>query len=137
LALVIEELTTLQREREQLELGYAAMAERLGEIQAYETHLWRNMTVLDQPELGEQVAPSLPICLAGGLLLGCLVGFLLAGMKNLSEKTFRSSEEVAAESRLLALSGWFHNSRGRAFENHPIFRRVAPEIVTIASTCIR
>jgi succinoglycan biosynthesis transport protein ExoP len=130
LALVIEELTTLQREREQLELGYAAMAERLGEIQAYETHLWRNMTVLDQPELGEQVAPSLPICLAGGLLLGCLVGFLLAGMKELSEKTFRSSEEVAAslDSRIVGLVPQFSRSRVRKSSNFP---RVAPEIVTI------
>ena len=71
------------------------MVKRLNEIKAYESHLWRNMTVLDPPALGEQVAPSLPISLAGGLLLGCLVGFMAAGMKELAEKTYRSSDDVA------------------------------------------
>ncbi len=122
LSIEVEKLNTLQRERQQLELGYAAMVQRLNEIKAYESHLWRNMTVLDPPALGEQVAPSLPISLAGGLLLGCLVGFLYAGMKELSEKTYRSSDEVAFNAGLQHSSVRFHFSQNRELTSRQIIR---------------
>jgi capsular exopolysaccharide synthesis family protein len=130
LSVDVEKLLALQREREQLETGYLAIVDRLGEIKAYETHLWRNMTVLDPPSLGEQVAPSLPISLAGGLLMGCLAGFMFACFKEIAEKTFRSSDDISTilGARVIGHIQQFNKARGRKNGNFP---DVAPEVIAL------
>ncbi len=126
----VEQLKSLQRERDQMESGYAAIVERLSEIKAYETHLWRTMTELDPPSIGEQVAPNLPICLAGGLLMGCLAGFMFAGFKEMAEKTFRSSDDISTilGTRVVGHIHQFQRSRVRKHANHP---NVAQEVVAL------
>ena len=66
---VVENLSGLERKRERLEMAYNTIVERLSELNAYKEHLWRNLQVSDPPSIGQQVAPSLPICLAAGLFL--------------------------------------------------------------------
>ena len=127
---VIENLSSLERKRERHETAYNTIMERLSEINAYKGHLWRNMQELDPPSVGEQVAPSLPISLAAGLFLGSLMGLLFAMIKDMAEKTFRSSDDVAAmlNSRVIGHISMFQKSRNKRNAQYP---DVQPEVVTM------
>ncbi len=128
---LVENLNSLQRKRERLELGSAAIIERLGSINALKEHLWRDLSVLDPPSLGEKVAPSLPISLAAGFFLGSLLGLLFAGFKDIAEKTFRSSDDVGKllATRVIGHVGMF--SKVRSGKRNSQFPAVAPEIVAM------
>ena len=91
---LVEKLNALRRERERLEVGYAAIIERMSEMNALKEHLWRNLSILDPPSVAEVVAPKLSICLAAGMFLGGLSGLGFAAFKDMAEKTFRSSDDV-------------------------------------------
>ena len=127
---LVEKLSALQRERERLEKGYSTIIEQLSEINAYNEHLWRNLSVLDPPSSAEKIAPSLPISLAAGLFLGSLMGLLFAGFKDMAEKTFRSSDDVAAllNSRVVGHVSMFTKPRVNKKGQFP---DVAPEVVTL------
>jgi capsular exopolysaccharide synthesis family protein len=127
---LVEKLSALQRERERLEKGYSTIIEQLSEINAYNEHLWRNLSVLDPPSNAEKVAPSLPISLAAGLFLGSLMGLLFAGFKDMAEKTFRSSDDVAGllNSRVVGHVSMFTKPRVNKKSQFP---RVQPEVVTL------
>jgi len=129
-AAIIEKLSSAERKRERHEIAYNTIMERLSEINAYKGHLWRNMQELDPPTVGEQVAPSLPISLAAGLFLGSLMGLLFAMVKDMAEKTFRSSDDVAAmlNSRVIGHISMFHKPRNKPNSQYP---DVQPEIVTM------
>jgi len=129
-AAIIEKLSSAERKRERHETAYNTIMERLSEINAYKGHLWRNMQELDPPSVGEQVAPSLPISLAAGLFLGSLMGLLFAMIKDMAEKTFRSSDDVAAmlNSRVIGHVSMFQKSRNKRNSQYP---DVQPEIVTM------
>ena len=127
---VIENLSSLERKRERHETAYNTIMERLSEINAYKGHLWRNMQELDPPSVGEQVAPSLPISLAAGLFLGSLMGLLFAMIKDMAEKTFRSSDDVASmlNSRVIGHISMFQKSRNRRNSQYP---DIQAEVVTM------
>ena len=127
---VVDELSSLERERERLVTTHNTIMERLSEINAYKGHLWRKMQELDPPSYGEQVAPSLPISLAAGLFLGSLMGLLFAMIKDMAEKTFRSSDDVAAmlNSRVIGHISMFQKSRTRRNSQYP---DIQPEVVTM------
>ena len=126
----IERLLALQRERDRLELYSDNTIDKLGEVKVLEDFQWRSMSVLNPASIAEQVAPSLPLCLGGGLFLGTLFGFLFAGVKELAEKTFRSSDDIAAllGSRVIGHVGLFQRVRPR--KDSP-FANVAPELITL------
>ena len=126
----IERLLALQRERDRLELYSDNTIDKLGEVRVLEDFQWRSMSVLNPASIAEQVAPSLPLCLGGGLFLGTLFGFLFAGVKELAEKTFRSSDDIAAllGSRVIGHVGLFQRVRPR--KDSP-FANVAPELITL------
>ena len=127
---VVENLNGLERKRERLEMAYNTIMERLSEINAYKEHLWRNLQVIDPPSIGQQVAPSLPISLAAGLFLGSLMGLLFAMVKDMAEKTFRSSDDVAEmlNSRVVGHVSMFQKSRNKQNQQYP---QVKPEVVAI------
>lgn len=126
----IERLLSLQRERDRLELYSDNTIDKLGEVKVLENFQWRSMSVLNPASISEQVAPSMPLCLGGGLFLGTLLGFLFAGVKEMAEKTFRSSEDIAAflGSRVIGHVGLFQRVRPR--KDSP-FANVAPELIAL------
>ena len=129
-AAMVENLSGLERKRERLELAYNTIMERLSEINAYKEHLWRNLQVIDPPSIGQQVAPSLPISLAAGLFLGSLMGLLFAIVKDMAEKTFRSSDDVAdlLNSRVIGHVAKFQKNRTKRNKQYP---NIQPEVVAI------
>ncbi len=126
----IEKFLALQRERDRLELYSDSTIDKLGEVKVLEDFQWRKMSVLNPASQAEQVAPSLPLCLGGGLFLGTLFGFLFAGVKEMAEKTFRSSEDISAllGSRVIGHIGLFQRVRPR--KDSP-FANVAPELIAL------
>jgi len=126
----IERLQSLQRERDRLELYSDNTIDKLGEVKVLEDFQWRKMSELNEPSIAEQVAPSLPLCLGGGLFLGTLFGFLFAGLKEMAEKTFRSSEDIATMlgSRVVGHVGLFQRVRPK--KDSP-FANVAPELIAL------
>jgi capsular exopolysaccharide synthesis family protein len=130
-AAIVEKLNTLQRERERLEKGYYTIVEQLSQINALKEHLWRNLSVLDPPSFGEQVAPSLPVSGAAGLFIGSLLGLLLAAFKDMAEKTFRSSDDIAGflNTRVIGHVNFFQKMRGNKLNSQ--FPNVKPELVAI------
>ena len=129
-AAVVENLSGLERQRERHEMAYNTIMERLSEINAYKEHLWRNLQVIDPPSIGRQVAPSLPISLAAGLFLGSLMGLLFAIVKDMAEKTFRSSDDVAEmlNTRVIGHVAKFQKSRNKRNKQYP---NILPEVVAI------
>ena len=127
----VEELNAKKRERERLELACNTILERLNEINAYQKHLWRNLQVIDPPTRADQSAPSLPISLAAGLFLGSLLGLVFAGLKDIAEKTFHSSDEVSEllNSRVIGHVTQFPRMRKNKLNQQ--FSDVQPEVVTI------
>ena len=129
-AVNIERLLSLQRERDRLELYSDSTIDKLGEVKVLEDFQWRKMSELNPASIAEQVAPSLPLCLGGGLFLGTLLGFLFAGVKEMAEKTFRSSEDIAGMlgTRVIGHIGLFQRVRPK--KDSP-FASVAPELITL------
>ena len=128
---VVEKLNSLQRERERLEAGYYAIIERMSEMNALKEHLWRNLSILDPPSIGEEVAPKLSLCLGAGLVLGSLVGLAFAGFKDIAEKTFHSSDDVGEllNSTVIGHVNLFQRPRNR--ELNPDYPNVVPEVVAL------
>ena len=126
----IERLLSLQRERDRLELYSDNTIDKLGEVKALEDFQWRKMSELNPASVAKQVAPSLPLCLGGGLFLGTLFGFLFAGVKEMAEKTFRSSDDIAAilGTRVIGHVGLFQRARPK--KDSP-FANVAPELIAL------
>ena len=131
-AVNIERLLSLQRERDRLELYSENTIDKLGEVEVLKDFQWREMSVLDPASVAEQVAPSLPLCLGGGLFLGTLIGVFFAGLKEMAEKTFRSSEDIAAllGTRVIGHVGLFNRVRPR---KDSAFSKVAPELIALHS----
>ena len=103
----------------------------MSEMDALKEHLWRNLSVLDPPSIGEVVAPKLPICLGAGLLLGGLIGLGFAGFKEIAEKTFHSSDDVGdlLGAQVIGHVSLFQKARAR--ERNTKYPNVLPEVVTL------
>ena len=115
----VELLKALLRDRDRQEKAYFAAVERLGEYNALKDFNWREMRVLDPPSLAEQAAPNLILSIMAGLILGSMFGFVFAALKEMAEKTFRSSEEVAQHlgTRVVAHIPEFQRRQRRAAEH--------------------
>ncbi len=127
---LVEKLSALKRERDRLETGYAAIIERMSEMNALKEHLWRNLSILDPPSVAEVVAPKLSICGVAGLFLGGLTGLGFAAFKDMAEKTFRSSDDVGEllNTPVIGHINMFEKRRVRKRED---FQQLAPELVSI------
>ena len=128
---LVEDLNSLQRERERLEAGYQAVVDKMSEMSALKEHLWRTTSILDPPSNAEVVAPALPISLAGGLFLGSLAGLAFAGFKDMAEKTFRSSDAVGdvLNTRVVGHVSFFEKARNK--KRNAKFPNVQPELITL------
>lgn len=126
----VENLQSLQRERDRLELACDTMIEQLGETKVLADFEWRKMSVLDPASIAEQVAPSLPLCLAGGLFLGSLLGLGFAGLKEIAEKTFRCSDDIASLLGTRVVGHISQFQRPRVQRDSP-FPNVAPELIAL------
>ena len=92
-----DELAKLFRERQQLEDSRYNIEQRIGDLEATSEFDFRSVTELDPPSTAEQVHPDLLICIASGLMLGFMLGTMFSILKELAEKTFRSSDEVSRQ----------------------------------------
>ena len=128
---LVEKLSSLQRRRDQLDLGYQAAVSQMLEMKNLKDYLWRTTTVLDPPSDATVIAPSLPISLAGGLFLGSLAGLAFAGFKDMAEKTFRSSDAVgdALNTRVVGHVSFFDKSRSK--KRNAKFPNAQPELITL------
>ena len=128
---LVEELNSLQRERERLETGYQLVVDKMSEMSALKEHLWRTTSILDPPSNAEVVAPSLPISLAAGLFLGSLAGLGFAGFKDMAEKTFRSSDAVGdvLNTRVVGHVSFFEKARNK--KRNAKFPNAQPELITL------
>ncbi len=125
----VEMLKTLRREQERLEVGQFAMFDQLKKFDAMREFKWRNLQRMNPPSVAKQISPTLLLCIPGGLFLGAMFGLIFAGLKELAEKTFRSSDDVASElnSQILTHVHVFN----RNARKNPDYPDAARELVTL------
>lgn len=92
-----ERLSMLLAEREIMTNSSFEMHDRVQEYDVLREFDWQDVRVIDPASVAEQVAPSLPISLAAGLILGSLLGFVFAAVKEVAEKTFRSTDDISRQ----------------------------------------
>jgi capsular exopolysaccharide synthesis family protein len=92
-----DQLTNLLEKRTQLNQAMTDRSRQFSEVAALKNFGFRKIRIIDPATEGEQVAPSLLLSLAAGLLLGALMGLIFSALKEMAEKTFRSSEEVSKQ----------------------------------------
>jgi len=85
--------------------------------------------VLESPELGEKVWPSLQICAAGGLFLGCCLGLLIAIFNDQFDNRFRTPGEIdtIVGVPVIAQVGKINRSRDNRKRGRVIVDAQAPE----------
>ncbi len=74
---------------------FDAVVDRLNEINLVDTYGGDRMEVLAEPFEGIQIAPSLTKVAAVALILGLVFGTALAWLVDLSDRVFRSADEIA------------------------------------------
>ena len=123
-----ERLATLLEERDLMRDSTFEIQDRVREFGALRGFDWQDVRVLDPATEAEQVAPSLPLSLAAGLLLGSLFGFVFSALKEMAEKTFRSSEEVSQQLGVNVVSqiGLYHPRH-----RDPGFKHIMPDVVSL------
>ena len=92
-----ERLSMLLAERELMTANNFDMQDKVQEYNVLQRFDWQDVRVIDPATPAEQIAPDMLICLAGGLLLGSLLGFIFGAMKEMAEKTFRSTDDVTKQ----------------------------------------
>jgi len=85
--------------------------------------------VLEKPQIGKQVWPSLPICLAGGLFLGAILGVSIALLNDQLDNRFRSATEIdsALGVPVIAQVGKITRSRDKRKSGRALVDAQAPE----------
>ena len=124
-----ERLSMLLAEREMMQDDKFEAENRVREFDVLQNFDRQDVRVIDTASVAEQVAPSLPISLAAGLLLGGLLGFLFGALKEMAEKTFRSSDEVSRRLgvNVVAQIGRFSPRSPK----DPEFKRISNDIVSL------
>ena len=92
-----ERLSMLLAEREMMTNNNIDMRDQLQEFNAMSGFAWQDVRILDPATTAEQVYPDMAICLVAGLFLGILFGFIFGAIKEMAEKTFRSTEDVSRQ----------------------------------------
>ena len=92
-----ERLSMLLAEREIMTNNNFEMQDKVQEYGVLHGFDWQDVRVIDPASTAEQVAPNLPICLIGGLLLGSLCGFFFGALMEMAEKTFHSTDDVSRQ----------------------------------------
>lgn len=92
-----ERLSMLLAEREIMTNNNFEMQDKVQEYGVLRGFEWQDVRVIDPASAAEQIAPNLPICLVGGLLLGSLFGFIFGALMEMAEKTFHSTDDVTRQ----------------------------------------
>lgn len=92
-----ERLSMLLAEREMMTNSNFEMQDKVSEYGVLRGFDWQDVRVIDPASTAEQIAPNLPICLVGGLLLGSLFGFIFGALMEMAEKTFHSTDDVTRQ----------------------------------------
>ena len=93
----VELFATLKSEKETLSSELARVTTQLTEFNTLQAYSSRELKTLNPPSKPEQYSPSILFALPIGLMLGSLAGLLFGVLKEMAEKTFRSSEEIARQ----------------------------------------
>lgn len=91
-----DELAQLQSHSANLEASIAHVRKETFDLEATQSAGGYDAKVITEPGLGYQVAPVLMQCLLAGIVLGMLVGGGLGYLAEVTDKGFRSSDEVRA-----------------------------------------
>ena len=114
----VELFATLKSEKETLSSELARVTTQLTEFNTLQAYSSRELKTLNPPSKPEQYSPSLLFALPIGLMLGGLAGLLFGVLKEMAEKTFRSSEEIARQLGVQVVAHIpFFTSRSRAPEH--------------------
>ena len=92
-----ERLSRLLIERDMLANSNVEMRDLAQEYNVLSNYDWQDVRVIDPASKAEQVAPDLLISIASGIMLGLISGFGFALLKELAEKTFRSSDDITKQ----------------------------------------
>ena len=123
----VELFATLKSEKETLSSELSRVTTQLTEFSTLQAYSSRELKTLNPPSKPEQYSPSLLFALPIGLMLGGLAGLLFGVLKEMAEKTFRSSEEIARQLGVPVVAHIpFFSSRNRSSEH----KHVNPDLIT-------
>ena len=124
----VELFATLKNEKEILSDELSSVTSQLTGFNTLQAYSIRELKTLNPPSKPEQYSPSLLFALPIGLMLGSLAGLLFGVLKEMAEKTFRSSEEIARQLGIPVVAHIpFFSSRSRSSEH----KNVALDLITI------
>lgn len=109
---------------------FDVVLQRLGEINILRDAGGDTMTIIEQPQLGEQVAPKLLLVVLGSVLLGSLIGCGVACSLDRAERTFRSVEEIR-EALDIPVVGCVPTASDRDAKQLATYSQLAPSIFTV------
>jgi capsular exopolysaccharide synthesis family protein len=125
----VEMFATLKSERDTLQAELARVTTQLTEFNTMQAYSSRELKTLNPPSKPEQYSPSLLFALPIGLMLGSLTGLMFCILKEMAEKTFRSSDEIARQLGVPVIAHivYFANRGPKA----PEHKNVAADLVTV------
>lgn len=94
----------LQASISRLRSVHAELVQRLKDVELVQTVEGRQATVIEEASLARQVGPDFTKIMGIGSVLGLLVGFGLACLIELADKSFRSPDDLMAELHIPVLS---------------------------------
>lgn len=109
---------------------YDAVVSRLQEVNLLNDADGDSMTIIEQPQLGEQVAPRILLVALGSLLLGSIVGCSVACSIDNAERTFRSVDEIR-EMLDLPVVGCIPTAIDSNSKQVAMFSHISPAIYTV------
>ena len=123
------EFQELTSQREHVQKLFDVVIADLKEIKLIPEHGGDTAEIIAEPELGKQVAPTIPYVGVASLFLGCLFGGVLAWAVDRTENTYRSASEIR-EQLQVPIIGCIPHMRRR----DQIASANAPGIAPIVST---
>lgn len=87
---------TLRKDVTRKQELYDAVVDRLREINLAKDYGGFINEIIAEPELGEQVSPKLPLCLAVGVFFGLVLGGGGTALAEIRDRSFHSPEEIGA-----------------------------------------
>jgi polysaccharide biosynthesis transport protein len=120
----------LRDTRKNQQTMYDLVLSRLQEVNLLHDAGGDSMTIIEQPQLGEQVAPRILLVALGSLLLGTIVGCSVACSIDSAERTFRSVEEIR-DMLDLPVVGCIPTALDHATKQVAMHSQVSPAVFTI------
>lgn len=125
----VEMFANLKSEQETLQTELAKVSSKLTAFNTMQDYSSRELKTLNPPSEPEQYSPSLLFALPIGFMLGSLAGLMFCVLKEMAEKTFRSSEEIAKQLGVPVVAHiTFFSNRGARSPDH---KHVSADLVTV------